>query len=268
MRVPSLRARSAIVLGLLMDTWTFRRRTTVLVLTADVGLVRLARSILEPVCRVIGKAPSSREADMHGEQADVVIVDAQSIDIGVILTATRSWPDAKVIALSHEFREADCVAILDADADYLPRPFRAEDLAARVRVAELRRFNATGRPRLYRNGPLVFDLFVGALTIDGRTIALAPSEVALFSVLAAEPGVVAQYDRIFAEVKLGGSQRTRQALRSCVFGLRRKIERDSLHPEILLAEAGVGYRLAAAIEDPTHRARDSLPADQERDGPP
>jgi two-component system KDP operon response regulator KdpE len=250
-----------------MDTRFSRRRTNVLVLTGDAGLVRLARSILEPACTVIGGAPPVGNTETWAEQSGIVIVDAQSIGIGVILTATRCWPDAKVIALSHEFREADCVAILDADADYLPRPFRAEDLAARVRIAELRRFNATGRPRLYRNGPLVFDLFAAALTIDGRTIALAPSEVALFSVLAAEPGVVAQYDRIFAEVKLGGSQRTRQALRSCVFGLRRKIERDSLHPEILLAEAGVGYRLAAAIEIPTHRAREYLPVEQERDEP-
>jgi DNA-binding response OmpR family regulator len=121
--------------------------------------------------------------------------------------------------------------------------------------------------RFYRNGPLVFDLFEGALTIDGRPIALAPSEVALLLVLAAQPGVVAQYDRIFAELRLGGSERPRQALRSCIFGLRRKIERSSLHPEILLAEAGVGYRLAAPTEQPTHRARDSLPVDQERDEP-
>jgi DNA-binding response OmpR family regulator len=79
--------------------------------------------------------------------------------------------------------------------------------------------------------------------------------------------VVAQH-RIFAELRLGGSERTRQALRSCVFGLRRKIERNSLHPEILLAATGVGYRLAAPTEEPAHRARDSLPVDQERDEPP
>jgi DNA-binding response OmpR family regulator len=77
--------------------------------------------------------------------------------------------------------------------------------------------------------------------------------------------LVADYNRLLAELGLGGSERTRQALRSCVFRLRRKIERDSLHREILLAEAGVGYRVTAPTEEPPYRARDSLPIDQERD---
>jgi two-component system KDP operon response regulator KdpE len=248
-----------------MNTRFSRRRTTVLVLTGDAGLVRLARSILEPACMVIGRAPADGHPDIRAGQADVVLVDAQSIDLDVILAATRSWPDAKVIVLSHEFREADCVAILDANADYMPRPFRPEDLAARVRVAELRRFNATGRRRSYRKGLLVFDLFEVALTIDGRPVALGPSEVAILSLLAGQPGLVADYNRLLAELGLGGSERTRQALRSCVFRLRRKIERDSLHREILLAEAGVGYRVTAPTEEPPYRARDSLPIDQERD---
>jgi two-component system KDP operon response regulator KdpE len=249
-----------------MGTRFSRRRTTVLVLTGDAGLVRLTRSILEPECTVIGRAPGGRNAEIRAERADVVIVDAQPMDLDMILAATRSWPDARVIALSHEFREADCVAILDADSDYMPRPFRPEDLAARVRVAELRRFNATGRCRTYSKGLLAFDLFERALTINGRPVALAPSEVVLLSLLAARPGVVVGYDLLLAELAADGSERTRHALHSCVFRLRRKIERDSLHPEILLADAGVGYRLAPPTEEPPHRARDSLTADRERDG--
>ena len=178
-----------------MGTRFSRRRTTVLVLTGDAGLVRLTRSILEPGCAVIGRAAPGGNADMRAEQADIVIVDAQSMDLDVILAATRSWPDAQLIVLSHEYREADCVVILDADADYLPHPFRPKDLAARVRVAELRRFNAAGRRRAYRKGLLVFDLFESTLTINGRPVALGLAEVAILSLLAGQPGVVADYDR-------------------------------------------------------------------------
>jgi two-component system, OmpR family, KDP operon response regulator KdpE len=248
-----------------MGTRTSRRGTTVVVLTSDAGLVRLAGSILEPTCKVIGRAPLSADPDNSVEErTDLVIVDAESVDHNVIAAARRACPDAQVIALSREFSEADCVAILDADADYLARPFRAHDLAARVRVAELRRFNATGRPRTYRKGQLAFDLFNGRLAIYGRPVALSPSELAILSLLAARPGVVVEYKWILAELGLDGSYRSRGTLRSHVLRLRRKIERDLLHPEILLAEAGVGYRLAVSSEELPHQARDSLPMAQER----
>jgi two-component system, OmpR family, KDP operon response regulator KdpE len=247
-----------------MGTRISRRGTTVLVLTSDAGLIRLARSILEPACTVIGRAPVGANADIQTEQTDVVIIDAEPVDHDVILATRYAFPDAQVIALAREFGDADCVAILDADADYLARPFRAHDLAARVRVAELRRFNATGRPRAYRKGRLDFDLFNRRLTIDGRPVALSPSGLAILLLLAAQPGAVVEYKSILAELGLDCSDRSRGTLRSHVLRLRRKIERDSLHPEILLAEAGVGYRLALSSEERLHRARDSLPADHER----
>src|SRR5580700_8166936 len=99
-----------------------RRGTTVLVLTSDAGLIRLARSILKPACTVIGRAPLGASANIRAEQADIVIIDAESVDHNVIATARRACPGAQVVALSREFSEADCVAILDADADYLARP--------------------------------------------------------------------------------------------------------------------------------------------------
>lgn len=247
-----------------MGTRISRRGTTVLVLSSDTGLIRLARSILAPACKVIGKAPLAASAEICPEQADVVIIDAESVDQDVISATRRACPIAQVIALGREFREADCVAILDADADYLARPFRGHDLAARVRVAELRRFNAMGRPRTYRKEGLAFDLFNRTLTIDGRPVSLGQSELAILSLLAGQPGVVVEHKRLLAELALDGSESSRRILRSRVFRLRRKIERDLLHPEILLAEAGVGYRLAASTEEPRHRARDSVPPREER----
>jgi two-component system KDP operon response regulator KdpE len=247
-----------------MGTRISRRGTSILTLSRDAGLIQLVRSILEPACTVIGRTPLGASADICAGQTDIVIVDAESVDYDGISAARRACPNAQVIALAREFRESDCVAILDADADYLARPFRAHDLTARVRVAELRRFNATGRPRTYRKGQLAFDLFNGRLAIDVRPVALSPSELAILSLLAARPGTVVEYKWILAELGLDGSERSRGSLRSHILRLRRKIERDLLHPEILLAEAGVGYRLATSSEEPPHRALGSLPMARER----
>jgi hypothetical protein len=91
-------------------TRTSRRGTTVLILTSDAGLVRLARSILEPTCTVIGRAPLSANADGSVERTDIVIIDAESVDHGLISMTRRACPEAQVIAMCCEFREADCVA--------------------------------------------------------------------------------------------------------------------------------------------------------------
>jgi hypothetical protein len=57
------------------------------------------------------------------------------------------------------------------------------------------------------------------------------------------------------------SGRFGQARPSWVLSLRRKIEREPLNPEILLAEIGVGYRIAPPTNGPVRRPRDGLPDD-------
>jgi DNA-binding response OmpR family regulator len=140
-----------------------QRDTTVLVLSNDVGLIRLAQLILAPTCTVTGGAPLRANVNIPLGQTDVVIIDAESIDHDMISAAKRACPDGRVIALVPELREADRVAVLDADADYLPRPFKANELLARVQVAALNRFSASGRPRTYRDGRLVLICFIASL---------------------------------------------------------------------------------------------------------
>ena len=98
-----------------------------------------------------------------------------------------------MIAISKKYREADCIAILDVDVDYLPRPFSAWDLTARVRVAELRRFKAAGHKRFYRHGSFVVDLFDRTVALDGELIALAPSELNVLMHLASKPELAATF---------------------------------------------------------------------------
>jgi DNA-binding response OmpR family regulator len=137
-----------------MDARVSERRTRVLVLTSEPELVRLARSILEPQRRVRPGGPARAKLQAFAEAADVVVVDVDAVYSDAILAFRSAYPDAALIALCPERRETDCIAALDVDADYLSRPFSPYDLAARVRVAELKRFAATGRPRFYRNGAL------------------------------------------------------------------------------------------------------------------
>jgi two-component system, OmpR family, KDP operon response regulator KdpE len=80
--------------------------------------------------------------------------------------------------------------------------------------------------------------------MGGERIALAPSELGVLTILAGSAGYVATFGRILAGLGRTDSAAGRRALRASVFRLRRRIERDPQRPDLLLAEAGVGYRLA------------------------
>ena len=231
-----------------MDAAVSGPRTRILALTGEPELLRLMRSILEPGgCKVFdgsfrdsvpGASPS----------ADIVIVDLETPDLDRVSHIRREYPEAEIVAISRAYREADCIALLEMDVDYLPRPFRAQDLAARVRVAELRRFKATGRRRFYRRGPFVIDLFDRSVALDGEPIALAPFPRGLLMLLASSPGHLATFDDILVLFGRADTASGRRALCSTVFRLRRKIERDPQRPDVLLTEPGVGYRLAPEFD--------------------
>jgi two-component system, OmpR family, KDP operon response regulator KdpE len=236
-----------------------RPLTRVLVLTNEVELMRLARSILEPRGCAVRSNRLSWAPAANGP-FDIVIVDLPTPDLDQLRQAKRAYSEAHVIALCGSYREADCIAVLDLDADYLPRPFRPRDFAARVRVAELRRFNASGRRRFYRRGPLEIDLFGRKVALEGARIALAPSEMTILTLLASRAGSVATYGRILAGLGRPDSTGARRALHGAVFCLRRRIEDNPRRPALLLTEAGVGYRLAAETEDETQRAKNEEPS--------
>jgi two-component system KDP operon response regulator KdpE len=180
------------------------------------------------------------------EAFDVVIIDLEPFDLDAIARVRRTHTDAEVVAICGEYREADCIEVLQRGADYLARPFRKDDLLARLRVAELRLFNATHRPRYCRHGPLVLDLFDRKVFVNGQPIALSPLQMKVLMLLASRPGVPVSYDRILSELGATDSSTGRNVLRALVLRLRRRIERNPRHPEVLLAEVGFGYRLAAS----------------------
>ena len=174
-------------------------RTHILALTGEVQLHRLLRSLLEPNGRKVVAAAVPRESPTLNDQFDIVIVDLETFDLDVVSRAMRAYPEAQIIAISRAYREADCIAILDMGADYLPRPFRALDLSARVRAAELRRFKAKGYRRCYRRGSFVMDLFDRKVVLAGELLALAPFELGVLTFLARDAGSVVTFGRILAE---------------------------------------------------------------------
>jgi two-component system KDP operon response regulator KdpE len=238
-----------------MDPKASRLRSRVLILTDEVQLFRLARAVLAPSgCAVEAAAPA---AGAERGDYDVVILDLPHLAPSVVEQRRREFPGAEILVLSGERDEADAVAAIEAGADWLVRPFRSNDLAAKVRAAQMRRLAALGAPRRYAHGELTIDLVERRVWRGGRPVAVTPTELRLLTVLARVVGRVATMTEIVVGLRRSDSLRARQAVHGVVYGLRRKIERDPTHPEILLNEARVGFRLASETWEPS--AGDATP---------
>jgi len=142
-----------------MDMSASRPRTRILALTGEVELLRLLRSILEPSGRKVSLGALVLEAAAASAPVDIMIIDVENVALDLVCRVRLAHPGAEILAICGAYREADCIAILERDVDSLARPFRARDLAARVRVAELRRIKAAGHESLLSRASGVFGRF-------------------------------------------------------------------------------------------------------------
>ena len=176
-----------------------------------------------------------------------MILDLGRLDALLVSQARRVFAGAEVIAVCNAYSEVDCVALLEMGVDYLARPFRAQDLLARVRAAEIRRLAAKGFQRHYRFGPLDIDLIVCTAACDGRPLSLSRSELLILAALARQAGGVAAFRDILSGLGRANPRRNRQALHAFVHALRGKIESDPQRPALIrrVTRRESGYRLAA-----------------------
>jgi two-component system KDP operon response regulator KdpE len=178
---------------------------------------------------------------------DLVVLDLGLPDMdGVeVIRGLRGWSTAPIIVLSGRAGSADKVAALDAGADdYVTKPFGVDELLARIRAAT-RRVSGTpaGQPTL-RIGRHIINLADRLVTdADGTPVRLTPTEWHLVEILANNPGKLVSQRQLLEQV-WGPTYRTEtHYLRQYMAQLRRKLEDDPAHPQHLLTEPGMGYRL-------------------------
>ena len=181
-------------------------------------------------------------------QPDVVIVDLGLPDIDglEVIRRIREWSTVPIIVLSARGQEADKVVALDVGADdYVSKPFGAEELLARVRVALRHKAGVAREDAVFTAGDLRVDLGRRHVFVRDQEVKLTPTEYRLLTTLVRYAGRVLTHRQLLKEV--WGPNQTEEAhyLRVYMAQLRRKIEIDPAQPRYLLTEPGVGYRLAA-----------------------
>jgi two-component system KDP operon response regulator KdpE len=201
------------------------------------------------------EAQSGQEGLVKAAQypPDVVILDLGLPDMeGIeVLRRLREWSKAPVIVLTARGMESEKVGILDAGADdYVTKPFGANELLARIRVA-MRHSARAGQESSeseFQVGELKVDLLRRRVFVRGGEIHLTPIEYRLLSTLIKHAGRVLTHRQLLTDVWGPGNTQEIHYLRVYLAQLRQKIEINPADPQYLLTEPGVGYRLAEDIK--------------------
>jgi DNA-binding response OmpR family regulator len=176
---------------------------------------------------------------------DLSLPDASGLDVlreireadGV---ASRFDPRLPVIVLTGRSGDTDRVRGLDSGADdYVVKPFKYDELRARIR-AVLRRREAR-REGPTRVGDLIIDPASFRVTVGNRPVPLSKKEFALLRTLAINPTRVFTKEELLDSVwAYKGNSKTR-TLDSHASRLRRKLDPDQ--GRFVINCWGIGYRL-------------------------
>ncbi|MBN9196063.1 MAG: response regulator [Microbacterium sp.] len=219
----------------------------ILIADDDPQLVRALRITLsahgyDVVAAADGAAAVTLAAQTH---PDLLLLDLGMPHLnGVeVIQALRGWTTAPIIVVSGRTGSADKVEALDAGADdYVTKPFQVDELLARLRALS-RRIGPAGGDPVVTFGDVTVDLAAKAATRGGTRIHLTPTEWRMLEFLARNPGALVTRQTLLKDI-WGSDQVTDSGyLRLYMSQLRKKLEPDPAHPQHLLTESGMGYRL-------------------------
>ncbi len=214
----------------------------ILVVEDEPDILRQIKAALEDVGYVVDAAKDGEEGHYLGESESY---DAVVLDLGLPMmdgvSVLERWRSAglkmPVLILTARDRWSDKVTGLDAGADdYLTKPFRMEELLARVR-ALIRR--AAGLPSAELVcGPVSLNTRSGKVVVDGVAIKLTAQEYRLLSYLMHHPDKVISRTELTEHIYDQDFDRDSNTIEVFVNRIRKKLPVD-----IIRTVRGLGYRI-------------------------
>jgi two-component system OmpR family response regulator len=191
---------------------------------------------------VVDVAPDGERGDflVSTEQYDAVILDLglPRIDGLTLLERWRAGGIAvPVLVLTARGSWSEKVRGIDGGADdYLTKPFRMEELLARLR-ALIRRSSGQLTPEL-RHGAVVLDPRTSRVTLDGQPVKLTGHELRVLSYLMHHRGSVVSQAELTEHIYAQTFDRDSNTVEVFIARLRRK-----LGASMIETVRGLGYRI-------------------------
>ncbi len=225
-------------------------RLRVLVVDDDPHTLRFVRDALTTAgYAVIVAAEPEGIADLvRAERPQLVLLDLLLPGIGGIelMAEVPELSDLPVIFISGYGRDETIARAFDSGAaDYIVKPFSATELTARVGAA----LRARAGTAPFALGGFAIDYGRRRVTVDGRAVALTPTEYEILRILSVNAGRVVTSESLLRQAWSGGREPTDTGrVRAFVKQIRAKLGEDSARPALILTERGVGYRMAGPGE--------------------
>lgn len=218
----------------------------ILVIDDEIQIRKLLEISLEANDYKVNFAVNGKEGitKAASHQPDLILLDLGLPDENGqdVLVKLREWYQNPIIILSVKSAEGEIVKALDNGAnDYLTKPFRTQELLARMRTA-LRGNAIKNNETITSFGTVSIDLVSRVVKVNNEIIKLTATEYALLILLFKNDGRVLTHQYILKEIWGQSYSEQTQYLRVFVAQLRKKIEEDPNRPKYIITESGVGYR--------------------------
>lgn len=218
--------------------------TRVLVVEDDPAAAELITLVMQRAgydVSVVGTAAEALQLAEHGIQ--LVLLDLGLPDMNGLQTceALRTLrPALPILVVTARASEPDLVLALDAGADdYLVKPFRTQELLARVR-ALLRRSNSAD---VLFVGDIALDSALFSVTVAGTPLSLTPKEFEILTSLMRSAGRIVERDFLLQALWRNALPAHSKSLDMHVSSLRRKLREAKSHESITTVR-GRGFSLS------------------------
>lgn len=220
----------------------------ILVVDDDPQLRETITIVLNTQDYLVETAPTGKEGLVQAadQTPDMLILDVNLPDMEgfAVVRELRRTSNVPVLMLTGRTESNDVVSGLDSGADdYLTKPFKSDELLARVR-ALLRRVPSVDQPINAAEGQVEIDTKMRNVHVRGEPVDLTPTEYQLLLLLAQHPGEVLDHHTLLQRVWGDEYVNDTAYLKVYIWHLRRKLEQNPHDPKIVMTEWGVGYRLA------------------------
>ncbi|MFN7943007.1 MAG: response regulator transcription factor [Thermoanaerobaculia bacterium] len=205
--------------------------------------------LADRLATALGESGYAVDTAGDGERADLLVgtesYDAAILDLGLPkidgLTLLERWRAGgialPVLVLTARGSWSEKVRGIDGGADdYLTKPFRMEELLARLR-ALIRRASGQLTPEL-RHGALAFDPRTSRVTLAGQPVKLTAHELRVLSYLLHHRGRVVSQAELVEHIYSQTFDRDSNTVEVFVARLRRKLGASTIE-----TVRGLGYRI-------------------------